>query len=343
MNLKQLSESLGLSQTTVSRALNGYPEVSEATRQRVQDAAHRHNYRPNTRARSLATGRAHMIGHVIPISTRHEMMNPVFSDFIAGAGEAYARAGYDMTLSIVPDDAEDATYRSLAQKKTVDGIVIHGPRANERRIRLLQDLDLPFVVHGRASAEDSDYSWVDVNNRRAFSRATELLLDLGHRRIAMVNGLEDMDFAIRRRQGYEKALRERGLEPDPELGASDEMTEHYGYDTARRMLAQDNPPTAFLVSSLISAIGVRRALEEADLKMGRDVSVITHDDELSYLGNGKDVPIFTATRSSVREAGRIAATTLLDLIEDPDRTPRHHLLEAELMLGRSTGPAPKES
>ena len=66
---------------------------------------------------------------------------------------------------------------------------------------------------------------------------------LPNRRIALVNGLEDMDFAIRRRQGYEKALRERGLDPDPELGASDEMTEHYGYDTARRMLAMARPPT----------------------------------------------------------------------------------------------------
>jgi len=343
MNLKQLAASLGLSQTTVSRALNGYPEVSETTRQRVQDAALRHNYRPNTRARSLATGRAHMIGHVIPISTRHEMMNPVFSDFIAGAGETYARACYDMTLSIVPDDAEDVTYRTLAQKKTVDGIVIHGPRANERRIRLLQDLGLPFVVHGRASAEDRDYSWVDMNNRRAFSRATDLLLDLGHRRIALINGLEDMDFAIRRRQGFEKALAARGVSADPAHFGSDEMTEHYGYESARGMLAQDKPPTAFLVSSLISAIGVRRALEETGLKMGRDVSVVTHDDELSYLSNGKDVPIFTATRSSVREAGRLAAATLLDLIDDPHRTPRHHMLEAELTLGRSTGPAPLES
>lgn len=343
MNLKQLADSLGLSQTTVSRALNGYPEVSEATRQRVRDAALRHDYRPNTRARSLATGRAHMIGHVIPISTRHEMMNPVFSDFIAGAGEAYAKAGYDMTLSIVPDDAEDATYRNLAHKKTVDGIVIHGPRANEWRIGLLQDLGLPFVVHGRASAEDSDYSWVDMNNRRAFSRATDLLLDLGHRRIALINGLEDMDFAIRRRQGFEQALAARGETADPAHFGSDEMTEHFGYDSARAMLAGDRPPTAFLVSSLIPAIGVRRALEDTGLKLGADVSVITHDDELSYLSNGRDVPIFTATRSSVREAGRLAAATLLDLIEDPLRTPRHHLLEADLTHGRSTGPAPPES
>ena len=85
MNLKMLAAHLGLSQTTVSRALNGYPEVSEATRQRVVEAAQRLNYAPNQRAKGLATGRAMAIGHVIPVSKQHEMMNPVFGDFVAGA------------------------------------------------------------------------------------------------------------------------------------------------------------------------------------------------------------------------------------------------------------------
>ena len=87
MNLKELSEILGLSQTTVSRALNGYPEVSEATRLRVQQIARENNYSPNARARGLATGRASAIGHVIPIGLRHEMVNPIFGDFISGVGE----------------------------------------------------------------------------------------------------------------------------------------------------------------------------------------------------------------------------------------------------------------
>ena len=77
MNLKELSAKLGLSQTTVSRALNGYPEVSEATRRRVAEAAAAYDYRPNTRAKSLATGKSHTIGHVIPVSTQHEMVNPI--------------------------------------------------------------------------------------------------------------------------------------------------------------------------------------------------------------------------------------------------------------------------
>ena len=121
---------------------------------------------------------------------------------------------------------------------------------------------------------------------------------------------------------------------------SQEMTEIYGYHQTRDMLTSDNPPTAILVSSLISAIGVRRAIEEAGLTMGKDVSVITHDDELSYLRNGETVPIFTATRSSVRDAGKHVANILIDQIENPNSLPQTQLLEAQLVVGRSTGPAP---
>ena len=299
MNLKELSKKLGLSQTTVSRALNGYPEVAEATRKKVLEAAARHNYAPNARAKGLATGRSMAVGHVIPVSAQHEMVNPIFADFIAGAAEAYVRHGYDMVLSLVPDDGEEAAYRSLAAKGSVDGIIVHGPRTGDRRIGLLREVGLPFVVHGRISRQADDYDWVDVNNLRAFRRATEFLIDLGHRRIALINGLVAMDFAERRQDGYVAGLRSRGVPVDTGLIRSDEMTESYGHDAARAMLDGADPPTAFLCSSVIPALGVRRAIEARGLRLGRDVSVITHDDELSYFSNGDDVPIFTATRSSV--------------------------------------------
>ncbi|NJS38896.1 MAG: LacI family DNA-binding transcriptional regulator [Rhodobacteraceae bacterium] len=341
MNLKELATKLGLSPTTVSRALNGYPEVNETTRERVVAAAKRHNYHPNTRAIRLATGRAMAVGHVIPIATRHEIVNPVFADFIAGAGETYSRNDYDMVLSVVPDEDEETTYRGLKSKGNVDGVIVHAPRTHDPRIALLREIGLPFVVHGRATGTADPYCWLDVNNRRAFQRATEFLLDLSHSRIGLVNGLEFMDFAIRRRTGYEGALTARGIAPDPALMASDEMTEIAGFRAATRMLALPQPPTAFLASSMISGMGVRRAVESSGLVIGRDVSVIIHDDDLSYMKNGEDVPIFTATRSSVREAGRLTAEMLLDVIARPDAGPQQRLLEAELIIGQSTGPAPK--
>lgn len=341
MNLKDLADQLGLSPTTVSRALNGFPEVSEATRIRVAEAARAANYRPNARAKGLATGRAHAIGHVIPISARHEIVNPIFGDFIAGAGEVYSRLGYDMILTIVPDDDQDRAYREIRSKGNVDGVILHGPAEDDRRIPLLTELGLPFVVHGRATGASLAYSWCDVNNARAFRRATDFLLDLGHRRIALVNGLEFMDFAIRRRRGYVEALTGRGIALDPALMVQGEMTEHQGHAAAMAMLQNPDPPTAFLTSSLLSAMGVRRAVEKAGLVMGRDVSVVTHDDDLGYLKNGEGEPIFTATRSSVREAGRRAAQMLIDLVNDPAAGPRTDLLDAVLVVGNSTGPAPR--
>ncbi|MBO9412514.1 MULTISPECIES: substrate-binding domain-containing protein [unclassified Ruegeria] len=340
MNLKQLSEILGLSQTTVSRALNGYPEVNEATRERVQAAATKHGYRPNSRAKGLATGRSMVIGHVIPSSSQHEMVNPIFGDFVAGAARTYGAHGYDMMFTNADDTSIERTYRDLFQRGAVDGVVLQGPKVNEHRVEVLTRMAVPFIVHGRSTGIEVPYDWVDVNNKRSFLRATRFLIDLGHKRIALINGLEDMDFAQRRREGYLQALQEADLTPEPALMRSAEMTEVYGHHEARDMLQLDNPPTAILVSSMISAIGVRRALNEAGLKMGRDVSVIAHDDDLSYLKNGQDVPIFTATRSSVRQAGEIAAEMLIDRIKSPDDPVKTRLLEAELVVGGSTGPAP---
>ncbi|GLO71306.1 LacI family transcriptional regulator [Phaeobacter inhibens] len=340
MNLKELAAYLNLSQTTVSRALNGFPEVSEATRKRVAAAAEQHNYRPNTRAKALATGRAMAIGHVIPLSSQHEMVNPIFGDFIAGAGESYAAAGYDMVLSLVEDKKQEKAYREMASKRNVDGIVLHAPRMSDPRIGLLREIGLPFAVHGRASDLAGEYCWLDVNNKSAFDRATRFLIDLGHRRICLVNGLESMDFAWRRRAGYEYALEAAGLPLDPALMYAEEMTESYGYRTVVKTQAMVDPPTAYLVSSIIPAMGVRRAIEDSGHQMGRDISVITHDDDLSYLRNGDEVPQFTATVSSVQEAGRQLANLLLDQIRNPGQPLPTRLLEAQLTVGRSTGPAP---
>lgn len=338
MNLKDLAETLGLSQSTVSRALNGYPEVSETTRIRVREAALKHGYHPDTRARSLATGKAMVIGLVIPNGAHHETVNPIFADFVAGAGEKLSEAGYEMMLSLASD--EEGAYRVLAARGRADGLIVQAPLKSDWRISMLLKLGLPFVVHGRVSDDDASYSWLDMDNRRAFHRATDHLLDFGHRRIALLNGIADMDFAMRRRDGFETALAARSLAADPDLIRSEAMTETYGYRAARDMLARPDPPTAFLTSSLLVAMGARRAIQARGLRMGTDVSVVTHDDDLSYLPNGSDTPIFTATRSSVHEAGLRTAAMLLDLIADPTCGPLHCQLEAELIIGPSSGPCP---
>ena len=339
MNLKQLSENLGLSQTTVSRALNGYPEVNQQTRSRVVQAAKKYNYRPNAVATRLATGRSMAIGHVIPVSSKHEIVNPIFFDFVAGAGETYTHASYDMLLSVVKDEDLEDAYRAMAEKASIDGIILHAPHISDPRIEILNEIGLPFVVHGRSLSEQADYSWLDINNRNAFRKATDHLLDGGHTRIGLINGLEVLDFAHRRRLGYEEALTLRGLDPDPELMRSEDMTEPYGRDAVHEMIRLADPPTAFLVSSILPAIGARRAVQELGLRLGRDISIVIHDDDLSYLKNSGETPMFTATRSSVRDAGRRCSELLLEIIGKPELSPIQELWEVELVVGSSTNPS----
>lgn len=337
IKLKELSRLLNLSATTVSRALNGYPEVNEETRARVLAAARRHGYVPNQMARRLATGRAMAIGHVVKLSS-HQMINPMFAEFVLGAGETYSALGYDMVLSIVPEAREAEAYEAMARHQKVDGVILHGPLIHDARVDLLQRLRLPFLMHGRDDRPEGSYPWLDISNRAAFRRATDHLLDLGHRRIALANGPANMSFCWRRQTGYEQALTARGLAPDPALVRSSDMTEPFGHAVVRELMAQPDPPTAFLVSAITIALGALRAVRELGLTPGVDVSIVAHDDDLSYLPNEGAPPPFTVTRSSIRAAGRRAAEMLIALINDPARAARNELWDVDLVQGLSSGP-----
>lgn len=339
VNLKKLSELLGVSQTTVSRALNGFPEVSEKTRKRVQEAATALNYRPSPSAASLATGKTRIIGHVLPVS-EHRMIDPHFSDFLAGASDAYAAAGYDILLRMAQPETEEEVYRDFASRRRVDGVVVHGPRMFEPRIKLLKSIGMPFVVHGRSGDPADSYSWLDVNNLRAIEKATQLLIDQGHRRISLVNGPESMNFALRRRAGYEAALTANGIVPDAQYLVSADMTEPYGYHATRDQLELAHPPTAFLYSSILSAMGGLRAINQRGLRVGQDVAIITYDDALSFLQEAPEKtqsPYFTAMRSSIQAAGKRVAEMLLQRILNPGQPPMHELWDAELVIGQTTG------
>src|SRR6185312_11430941 len=201
---------LDLSQTTVSRALNGYPEVSEETRRRVADAARRHGYRPNPSARRLATGKAGMIGYVMPTGASVDI-DPHFVEFLSGLGD-YARAHeLDLVLSPAAADDEETTYRRIVANKQVDAVYISAPRHADRRIALVQQLGIPYIVHGRSEGLDFDYPSLDIDNEAAFTDAARLMVQLGHKRIALVNGDETQAFAICRERGVRRALDARGL------------------------------------------------------------------------------------------------------------------------------------
>ncbi len=185
MRLKELAGRLNLSQTTVSRALNGYPEVSETTRERVLDAARRYGYRPNASAQRLATGRAGAVGAVLQ-TNRALMFDPHYVEFLAGLGERLAEDEMDIVLSPTKVNDEMASYRRLATGTRVDALVLSSPVISDNRVKLLSELGVPFVLHGR-TVDQAPHAWLDIDNEGAFRHATKHLLDLGHTRIALIN------------------------------------------------------------------------------------------------------------------------------------------------------------
>ncbi|MEL6750815.1 MAG: LacI family DNA-binding transcriptional regulator [Pseudomonadota bacterium] len=334
--LKQLAQHLGLSQTTVSRALNGFPEVSEATRERVRDAAAALDYRASLTATTLATGRTRTVGHVVPVA-RHGLIDPHFADTLAGASTACQENGYDMLLRMATPEEEQETYRDLQARQRVDGVVLHEPAMDEPRIALLGDIGLPFIVHGRAENEDG-YDWLDVDNEAAFRRATEHLIGLGHSRIALINGPERMSFAARRKQGHVTAMAAAGLALETREA---EMTEPEGAEATIQLLARDSErPTALLFASVLPALGGIRALREAGLNVPDDMSVMAFDDELSFLRGMRGSGI-TAMHSSIHDAGHALMAMLIARIDNPDIPQQTRFWPVDLREAGSTAPPPK--
>lgn len=338
MNLKELSAKLGLSQTTVSRALNGYPEVSEATRARVLAAAERHGYRPSPAARRLATGRAQALGVVFPIE-RNVMLDPHYVEFLAGVCEVAGRHGFDILVSPTSGAGELTTYARLARNGTVDAVLLSSPTTPDERIGRLVSQGFPTVVHGRPT-DGAEVAFLDIDNEGAFYQAGRFLLQLGHRRIALLNGDERQNFAIDRRAGLVRAYREAGIVPPADLFFADQMSVENGFRYARIALAARDRPTAFLCSSILIALGAQRAIAEAGLEIPGDVSLIAHDDEMPSFRADHLHPPLTTTRSPIRAAGSRVAEMAIARIggEMPGRL--KEVWPVELVVRGSTGPAP---
>ncbi len=340
MRLKELALHLGLSQTTVSRALNGYPEVNEETRRRVLDAARRHGYQPNANARRLATGRAGAIGIVLP-TDRNMLLDPHYMEFQAGLGETLLADEIDIVLSPTRGSDEMATYQRMAVGSRVDGVVLSSPLIADDRVRVLTELGLPFVLHGRTESP-VPHAWIDIDNEGAFRHATKHLIDLGHRRIGLVNGETRFTFARDREAGFRSALAARGIAVDERFVASGVMSDEIGYRITERFLAETPWPTALLVSSMMMSLGAFRAIRAAGLELGRDVSMIAHDDVFPFLNPDVMVPTMSTTRSSIRAAGKRVGELLKELVEGRAAETIHELWPVELVVRASTGPAPDD-
>ncbi|WP_158659312.1 substrate-binding domain-containing protein [Paracoccus denitrificans] len=182
------------------------------------------------------------------------------------------------------------------------------------RIALLAGTGIPFVVHGRSDV-DISCSYVDVDNFEIFRRLAEVLLDYGHRRIAALNSYRRFRYAAARDAGYRAAMEGRHVPVDPDLVLETAMTEEDGLKLGARLLSLPEPPTAIICGSIFLAKGVYRAAAEAGRTIGKDLSVVAHDDQLRGISAADFAPALTATQQSVEMAGRRLAEILIDRLE----------------------------
>ena len=248
-----------------------------------------------------------------------------------------------MLISMATPEQELQSYRHLANSQKVDGFILSEPVPDDPRIQLLNELRIPFAVHGRSHAHQKppqDYNWLDVNNKSGFEIATSYLLQQGHREIAFINGLEMFDFAKRRKNAFEETMRAHQAEIREEWLFTGDMSEHAGFEAASALFSKDQTPTAILCSSVLLAIGIQHALSIVGKTLGQDVSLICWDDCLSGFHKSAGTPQFTSVQSSIYEAGAGIATLLLNKIKTDDTSITTKLLEAKLVLGKSTGKGP---
>ena len=341
MNLKHLSELLGLSQTTISRAINGYPEVSETTRQRVLTAPTDPGQPPTRAPPRLPTATAVSSALVTPIHP-NDSSDLHFAEFQRGLAEEALRHDFHLVIMPASPRDEEQAIRWLVASGSVDGYYLAYMRENDPRIAMAKSLPVPFIVHGRSYGTDNDFPYLDVDNEGAFRDAARLLLQLGHRRFALLNGPEEFDFAIRRRIGTMAALQEKGIDLDAGSMRHTAMTDEEGFRGMAALLERPDRPTAVLCASTVLALGAVRAINRAGLKLGEDISLIAHDDVLPLLKPENFTVPLTTTRSSLRAAGiRIAQRLIAAIKRTEPQPPAHELWTADLVIRASTGPAPK--
>lgn len=313
VTIKDVAGELGLSITTVSRALNGYPDVGERTRKRVSEVAQRLGYRPNRNAQRLVTRRTHNVAWVQQDNER-KFVDPHFVEVMAGVLRGARASNYDIVLASETPEHEMGVYDRFVNDNSVDGFIVDLPRENDRRVSFLLETGRPFVVHGR-DGRTGTYGWVDIDNYGNFYNLTRLLLGNGHRRIAFVNGDEAFTYALYRRRAVADALADGGFAQDTvRVYNSLHPMGEAGFKLTSLALA-DPKVTAIIYSSALMAVEGHAAVLRSTGR--RNVAVATMDDELHYLDLSPFAGQFSRVRSSLREAGGAVIAELIRQCNEP--------------------------
>lgn len=335
VTLKTLSRHLGLTEGTVSRAINNYPDISAQTRKRVQQAASQLGYRPNSNARRLATGKAECVGYVLPWQAGNTIAEPFLGELLSGISAAITDIHWDLNLAVARSAKDElAIITRLAQSGRVSGLMISRTLVHDPRVEHMQSLGIPFVTHGRTASSDS-HAWFDIDNFGAFREAVGHLTQLGHSRIAHIRGPLEYNFATSRLAGYRQGLLDNNLDVEPELEANSDMSQNGGYRAMRYLLSLSVPPTALTCVSDMVALGAMKALREQGLMPGRDISVIGYDG----LSIGEHThPALTTMAQPLEAAGKRIGEMLLAVIDGDNPGAHQELWKATLTCRETDRP-----
>lgn len=327
--IQDVAREVGLSTATVSRALRGLPGVSEETRARVREVAQRMGYVASAAASVLAGGQTRTVAVVVPFVTRW-----YFGEIVEGVEAVLRERGYDVLLYNLAGDSE-ARHRVLSTHlltKRVDGIMIIGVEPTESEREWLATHAPPV---GLVGASVPGLPTVRIDDRQVALTAMQHLLDLGHRRIAFIGGsaVEPLHFATprARRDGYQEALRDAGIAPDPALEAWGHFTIEGGIAAGAALLGLAEPPTAVFCASDEMAWGVMRVAMEKRVRIPEALSVIGIDDH--PLSRFTDL---TTVRQPVAALGSAAAERLVAQLTGATLGTEDLVMPTELIVRRST-------
>lgn len=331
--IKMVAERAGVSTATVSRALSDPHRVQDETRARVHDAIDALGYAPNQAAKSLRTLRTGKIIVMVP-----DVSNPFFAEVLRGAEDAAQAAGYSVLLGDTRDDLDrEVQYGDMLLRKEADGLIFLGHRlpASLAKLVQLKGFAAP-VVNGCDFSPKLGVSSVHIDNARAAADAVNLLLSMGHRRIAVLAGPEDSNLTRDRIIGVRRAAAIAGV-ADHLVTLHGDYTIQSGVTMAASLVTQNDRPTALFCFSDEMAIGALASVREHGLVCPEEISIIGFDD-IRY-ARFFDPPL-TTIRQPMDAMGKEAVRILLAIL-DGEVARRWVTLSHDLVARSSTGPAPR--
>lgn len=332
--LKDIARVAGVSHTTVYRALNDKPRISQSTKEQIISIARAFNYQPNVVAQSLVSGRTKTLGLVITT-----IINPFYPELARGIEDTARSLGYNIILCCTNFDISlEQQYIDMLRSRGVDGIIFTSAHIHDPNIRRLAEDNFPLVLVNRKISEDPILESVDyvvVDNVKGGFLAVEHLIKMGHRRIGVISGPEDSSAAVERLAGARKAFSRYGLSPMDLMVLEGDFLKPSGYEAARTFLSLRIPPDAIFGVNDYMALGALEAILDTGLRVPEDVPLMGFNDiEVSSL---KTVELSTIGQKKY-EMGSTAVHTLIERIEGKDRDKaRQVILEPELIVRKTCG------